>query len=470
MTALKINSSMFLKPHDLPPSAWIGHIPFAGWVIEETRPALFVELGTHTGTSYLAFCQAVQQNGLMTKCHAVDTWQGDEHAGLYGDDVYQTLKGVHDERYGGFSQLLRTTFDQALANFADGSIDLLHIDGLHTYDAVRHDFETWLPKMSERGVILFHDTMVRERDFGVWKLWSEVSARYPSFEFQHSHGLGVLLVGRSAPASLRALTSLDEAQRVLALQMFETLGAAVRRTGEDAGESIVIAHLRQQLATAKEEVASANQQLGKADAFAKTQSGHMEQLMTEIAERGKRIELLNGKLADIEAELGKAREHLLAADQNARAHVAASALVQRDIQDLQRHIAAQEAQIAAAQAEAVENRRHMDAALQRVAEVEARLSEHAGAAERSAQALAESERRLQEQGDQHGQLASELAAARSELAGLRTRIAELERQAIEEAARANAFAESLARVTGSRRWRWSAPLGLVERDAEDKAQ
>ncbi len=191
-------------------SAWYGHVPFAHWIVAAARPGTLVELGTHAGVSYGAFCDAVQRLSLPTNCLAVDTWQGDEHAGFYDEGVYADLRDFHDARYSGFSQLLRGTFDAALGYVADGSIDLLHIDGRHHYDDVAHDYASWAPKLSSRAVVLFHDTNVRERDFGVWRLWSELRQRHPGFEFLHAHGLGVLCVGADAPSDVLALSGLTD--------------------------------------------------------------------------------------------------------------------------------------------------------------------------------------------------------------------------------------------------------------------
>jgi O-antigen biosynthesis protein len=177
------------------PPPWVGHIPFAFWVVDALRPRSLVELGTHSGNSYCAFLQASRACGLTPACYAIDTWQGDSHAGYYGDEVYRELLAYHDQHYGDFSRLLRMTFDDALGQFASGSVDLLHIDGLHTYEAVSHDFQSWLPKMSSRSLLLMHDINVRENDFGVWRVWSEVAERFPSFSFMHSNGLGVAWLG-----------------------------------------------------------------------------------------------------------------------------------------------------------------------------------------------------------------------------------------------------------------------------------
>ncbi len=216
------------------PAPWSGHTPFAMWLIAVAKPDLFVELGAYSGISYLAFCQAVDMVGLDTRCYAVDTWVGDEHAGLYGEHIYQTLRQNHDPCYAAFSTLMRMTFDEAVQHFADASVDLLHIDGLHTYDAVRHDFETWLPKISDRGIVLFHDIEVRREDFGVWRFWSEISQKYPSLSFAHSHGLGVLFVGdRSLEALLAQGVDPRNAQACQLLnRFFRGLGAAQERRAE----------------------------------------------------------------------------------------------------------------------------------------------------------------------------------------------------------------------------------------------
>lgn len=185
--------------------AWAGHIPFAFWLAATARPRLFVELGTHTGTSYAAFCQGFRALGLGTRAFAVDTWRGDEHAGHYGEEVYTEMSGFNAAEFGAFSTLLRMTFDEALACFEDGSIDLLHIDGLHTYEAVRHDFESWRPKLSPDAIVLFHDTHEFQPGFEVFRFFAELAQTYPHFEFLHSHGLGVIAVSRAGARRLRGL-------------------------------------------------------------------------------------------------------------------------------------------------------------------------------------------------------------------------------------------------------------------------
>lgn len=200
------------QPDYLDNSAWTGHLPFAGWLIQAQQPKRLVELGTHGGSSYFSFCQAVKQLQLQTRCFAVDTWAGDEHAGHYENTIFEKVSKHNDAHYAGFSTLLKKSFDEALKDIDDRSVDLLHIDGLHTYEAVKHDFETWLPKLAPGAIVLFHDTVVKESGFGVWRFWEEIKARYPlHFEMHHSFGLGVIQVGTNQASEAQPwLTQSDE--------------------------------------------------------------------------------------------------------------------------------------------------------------------------------------------------------------------------------------------------------------------
>jgi hypothetical protein len=216
---------LFAVPERLTPfSFWLEHIPFAMLLVDLLRPRVIVELGSHYGDSYCAFCQAVSELKTATRCYAVDNWSGDIHYGEYGPEVLEDLKSHHDPRYADFSTMLKSDFDEAVSYFETGSIDLLHIDGTHTYEAVKHDLETWLPKMSARGVVILHDTNVREGVFGVRKFFDEVKERYPNFEFLHCYGLGVLAVGVEAPESLRWLFDAPHIEADRIRDLFHTLG------------------------------------------------------------------------------------------------------------------------------------------------------------------------------------------------------------------------------------------------------
>jgi hypothetical protein len=185
-------------------------------------------------------CQAVYETELTTECFAVDTWTGDEHAGVYSEDVFETVR-AENSKYDRFSTLLRKTFDEALKDIEDGSVDLLHVDGRHFYEDVNHDFESWIPKLSDRAVVLFHDTIVQERGFGVYKYWADISEKYPSFNFTHCHGLGVLFYGSSSPSELSSLVALSRARGGPGVveSFFETVGSAVveRCALEDANKA-----------------------------------------------------------------------------------------------------------------------------------------------------------------------------------------------------------------------------------------
>ncbi|MDU0343984.1 class I SAM-dependent methyltransferase [Bosea rubneri] len=197
-TYFPFSSAALRTPRWLEHSAWVEHSPFSFWLVSWLRPRSIVELGVHTGYSYLTFCQAA--SSLEGKCSVfgVDTWEGDEHAGFYNSAVYDTLRSYVNENYPSFGSLIKSKFSDAVQNFQDETIDLIHFDGHHSFESVSEDWSEWRSKLSKNSVVLFHDTNVYDRDFGVYKLWNSLSSDYPSLAFPHGYGLGVLFYGETA--------------------------------------------------------------------------------------------------------------------------------------------------------------------------------------------------------------------------------------------------------------------------------
>ncbi|EPA8051465.1 class I SAM-dependent methyltransferase [Escherichia coli] len=315
--------SLFWCPTYLAQSAWLEHIPFAFWLVDTLRPRNIVELGTHYGSSYFSFCQAVSKLDLETCCFAVDTWGGDEHAGLYGEEVYRQVSEYNQQHYSGFSTLIRSTFDQALEHFSQGSIDLLHIDCLHTFEAVRHDFESWLPKLSERAVVIMHDTNVRERGFGVFQLLDELKRQYPHFEFAHGHGLGIVGVGCEQSPELNNLYKISENARVT-----KQVQDIFCRLGKSCSESWENSQLKRQLSTQQDDIQAERQLL-------------VEQQALERGRLAERITAQHNSILEMEKQLAHAQvqsDELSFAQQHINLLTSEVALLQEQLNEAQTNL------------------------------------------------------------------------------------------------------------------------------------
>ena len=161
---------------------WKSHITFAQWIVRRKNPEVVVDLGVDY--AYSTFCFGLPKIG---KIYGIDSFEGDDHAGLR--DTYKYVNEKKEEL--GFDHItfIKGYFDD-VAKTWDKPIDILHIDGFHTYEAVKNDYDTWNKFVKEDGVILFHDTCVNNPGFGVRKFFGEIDL--PKVNFHISNGLGVV--------------------------------------------------------------------------------------------------------------------------------------------------------------------------------------------------------------------------------------------------------------------------------------
>lgn len=296
------NSSKWVRHHpafesdkinpDLATSPWSGHRRFAYDLVTFMQPKTIVELGTHYGCSFFAFLQAAKDFSLDTQIYAVDTWRGDEHAGFYGEDV----RNIVENTIGSFfpnqsTHLLRKLFDEALSDITDGSVELLHIDGFHSFDAAKHDFETWESKLASNAIVLFHD-IAPSSGYGSAQYWSELKQKHPHFEFlHHSWGLGILFpkgdfwhrqIARSAPDGWEDFYRYQAQSELLAIQL--SAAKAMIEERWDAMQSMETI-IRERDAT-----------IAAAEAMARERWNAMKQMEAAAEERGQALQNLEERI------------------------------------------------------------------------------------------------------------------------------------------------------------------------------
>ncbi len=111
-----------------------------------------VEIGSYLGASTCFLAAGARSRG--NKVYAVDTWTNIGMSEGARDTYEEFLRNTEPLRE--WIVPLRGLSTEVGEKF-DGRIDLLFIDGNHSYEAVRADLEVWLLKVKDGGIVVFHD-------------------------------------------------------------------------------------------------------------------------------------------------------------------------------------------------------------------------------------------------------------------------------------------------------------------------
>jgi len=181
------------------PSQVYGEISQLLELVDTIKPRTILEIGTANGGTLFLFSRVAPEDATIISI--------DLPGGKFGGG-YPKWRGVLYKSFalpGQKIHLLRAdshkreTLEQVKAILGGREIDLLFIDGDHTYEGVKKDFETYSPLVKEGGIIAFHDIVLgpEENVGGVPEFWRKVKDSYESKEIvedwsQNGYGIGVI--------------------------------------------------------------------------------------------------------------------------------------------------------------------------------------------------------------------------------------------------------------------------------------
>lgn len=124
-------------------------------LLKDIKNPVGVEIGTAEGITsehLLSSIKTLKLTGVDPYPQYID-WDGNQPAADKNKEKYLEVTKPYTDRW---SHVYKTS-DDAAADFKDGSLDFVFIDGLHTYDQVKKDCESYWPKLKKGGLMIGHD-------------------------------------------------------------------------------------------------------------------------------------------------------------------------------------------------------------------------------------------------------------------------------------------------------------------------
>lgn len=165
--------------------------------VSEKNPEVVMEIGTARGGTLYAWARYL---GSVSKIISLDLPHG-EFGGGYSKKKAEFFQNFSDKelRCVRKDSHKESTFEEVKEELAGDEIDFLFIDGDHTYEGVKQDFEMYKPLVAENGIIAFHDIVdhPNEPECNVDRFWSEIKEKYEVREIigsddQDWGGIGVV--------------------------------------------------------------------------------------------------------------------------------------------------------------------------------------------------------------------------------------------------------------------------------------
>jgi len=190
-------------------------------LVHEHESENVLEIGTLNGGTFYIWCRYLETASQLISLDL----PGGRFGGGYNEqkvEIYEKFAPSKDLEFVRANSHQESTFEEVKGQI-NGDIDFLFIDGDHTYEGVKSDFEMYKELVTDDGLIAFHDIVhhpnseevaknrmsipdIEERhirwgenfsDCNVDKLWNELIDEYETTEFishpkQTWGGIGVI--------------------------------------------------------------------------------------------------------------------------------------------------------------------------------------------------------------------------------------------------------------------------------------